>query len=91
MQDPRPKKIPGATSTGMSTAYDDIQIQKDDNKSVVNKYNRGTFFIERKIDTSKNVFDVSSNFRVSELGNLQSRQNLRAYNTVRADKIECGS
>lgn len=89
MKDPSPKAIPGATSTGMSTAYDDIQ--KDDNKSVVNKYNRGTFFIERKIDTSKNVFDVSSNFRVSELGNLQSRQSLRAYNTVRADKIECGS
>lgn len=89
MEDPSPKAIPGATSTGMSTAYDDIQ--KDDNKSVVNKYNRGTFFIERKIDTSKNVFDVSSNFRVSELGNLQSRQSLRAYNTVRADKIECGS
>ena len=88
MKDPKPKKIPGATSTGMSTAYDDIQ--KDDNKSIV-KYNRGTFFIERKIDTSKNVFDVSSNFRVSELGNLQSRQSLRAYNTVRADKIECGS
>ena len=89
MKDPSPKAIPGATSTGMSTAYDDIQ--NDDNKSVVNKYNRGTFFIERKIDTSKNVFDVSSNFRVSELGNLQSRQSLRAYNTVRADKIECGS
>lgn len=87
MKDPSYKVIPGATSTGMSTAYDDIQ--KDGN--IVKKYNRGTFFIERKIDTSKNVFDVSSNFRVSELGNLQSRQSLRAYNTVRADKIECGS
>lgn len=89
MEDPKPKEIPGATPTGISTAYDDIQTSDD--STVVKKYNRGTFFIERKIDASKNVFDVSSNFRVSELGNLQSRQSLRAYNTVRADKIECGS
>ena len=87
MQDPRPKEIPGATPTGMSTVYDDIQASGNS----VAKYNRGTFFIERKIDTSKNVFDVSTNFRVSELGNLQSRQSLRAYNTVRAERIECGS
>lgn len=87
MKDPSPKVIPGASSTGMSTAYNDIQTS---GTSVV-KYNRGTFFIERKIDTSKNVFDISTNFRVSELGNLQSRQSLRAYNTVRAERIECGS
>lgn len=55
------------------------------------RYNRGTFCIERQVDTSKTVFDVSTNFRVSELGNLQSKQSLRAYDTVRAEKIECGS
>lgn len=82
-----PKVISGATSTGVSTTYNDI---KKEGGSVV-KYNRGTFFIERQIDTSKNVFDVSTNFRVSELGNLQSLQTLRAYGTVKANKIECGS